>query len=206
MKRDRIMLRTTMPTRAASVVLAAALAFTLMPADAIAYGAENAPASSDMVQAAPAASDAQAAESGEAAERSSEVVSAEHPINDTPDANANGAAADSASSAEAASSAIVAKTVPVQQAAQNASGEQDPTEGVDIVSASVQLANAPTVTAARGMQFALDNERHTATLVGIANSTLQGQLDVPAELQAAGATYTVTNIGTRNVAGGGSLN
>lgn len=195
-----------MPMRAASVVLTAALAFTLMPADAIAYGAENAPASSDTAQAAPAPSDAQAAESGDTAERPSEVVSVDHPINDTPGANASAAAAEGASSAEAASSAIVAKTVPVQQAEQGSNGEQDPTEGVDIVSASVQLANAPTVTAVRGMQFALDNERHTATLVGIANSTLQGQLVVPAEVQAAGTTYTVTNIGTQNVAGGGSLN
>lgn len=191
-----------MPKRAASVVLAAALAITMMPANAIAYGAEAASTSSDAAQAS-SASDVQAASSSADAQRPGDVVSQDHPIESA--SSASESAASSASSA--AASSIVAATVAVEQPAADGeasdndrSGDND---GVDIVSASVQLGAPATIVTCSGLQFAVDEAARTATLVGIGSTALAGQLVVPAEITIGNASYSVTNISAKNAAGGG---
>ena len=179
--------------------LALALAVGLMPAQALstlALAAESAP------ETAPAEQQASSAQP-------EDIVAKTVKLGDE-GASADGAdaASNESSASSAASTDQKNMQVPVAGAAGASAGEAATSAEdaeVDIVSASVKLGASSTIIGSNGLSFSVDEAAHTATLVGIANNALAGELAIPAEVSAGYVAYKVTNISAKGTVGGGSL-
>lgn len=172
-----------MPTRVVSVVLAATLAITMMPADSIALGLEQASSASDNAE----ATDSTASSEQTAAVRSSGVISSDHPIRKATDAALQEDVADSADSAD--------RSAAIQEGAPSAQ------DGIEIVSASVQLGeDASALISYNGLTYLQDADSATVALVGWSGVAPEGALQIPAQIVYNEQTYTVTAI--ENAGGG----
>lgn len=173
------MKKNSLPCRAVSVVLSTLLAFTLVPSAALAAGTDALTA--DVDTAAPTdVTDA------------SDASSSSEPDQSASDINAS-------SANDAASSAIIN-----EQHAVNTSATDDQSTAADdtpeILRAAVQVQagndQAATLLSYSGMSFQLTQNAEgalTATLVGF-STTPTGALDIPAQIEKNGTTYTVTSI------------
>lgn len=169
------MIRTATPAKAISVVLSTMIACTVSPCASVAFarGSEQA----DSI-AASASSHA-----------SSETASAH----------------DSSSDAAAAPVYNHESALSQGQALQNAATAV-PDESIEMVSASVSVKSdaAMAVIAANGFNFAINqDDPATATCIGIAKTSAEGAVSIPATVALGDASYTVTNISTVENLGGG---
>lgn len=208
------MRNTTMPKRAISVVLAAVLACTLMPSASLAYAAEDARSSSAAAGEAQTQStnDAEGvgASEGGVAPESADAVGSENTA-------ANGEAADSATSttsdaaasgaADAASDGNTARpqTITESRALTATDTAQDgaaQTAAVERVTANVALGQqAGALFTYNGLTYeVVSADRAEAALVGLSSTTLEGALEVPAQVSDGAATYTVSAV--KNCGGG----
>lgn len=192
------MIDTTMPKRAISVVLAAVLACTLMPSASLAYavdGANPASAAEQDAQTQPtdneAATDETAAQDGEAvdgeaAEAATEDVQRPQVVSESHEITQPVAAAEADNGAAAQ---------------QGAPTTQDNT-GVEIVSANVVLGQQTGMLLSyNGLTYEVDPaDANKANLVGISDNSIEGALEIPAQVSDGATTYIVS--GVKNCGGG----
>lgn len=162
--------RTSLPSRAISVVLSTTLAFTMMPAAAFAAIAD----------------DAQSTSTTEAAEGA---------VDETATTETDTTAAEGAEGAPAATD-IISESHSVQEPSAT-EGEAAPaaTEAPQIMRAAVNVAStdeAVKVLTYNGMTFQITPEG-TATLVGV-DATAEGALDIPSQVVAGANTYIVSGV------------
>ena len=177
-----------MPKRVISSMLAAVLAITLIPSDVLpeAYAAspEASASASDDAQANASAADA--AKDTDASSQSSD-----------------------AQQTSSASDEQMARPVAVTNSTEplNANAAKSDKSDVERVRATVSLnsGDAQTLFSFAGLNYAANADGKTATLVGVANTSLEGDITIPSEVVSNGITYAVTNISsTLELRGGGS--
>lgn len=171
---------TSFVKKAISALSAFALVATMTPAAA--FATEGSSSTSD------------------AAAPTSEIINEAHPVENNSASDASSDAQTSASEAyDANSTSSEAQTQP--QGANNAKSD------VERVRATVSLNSdeAQTLFSFAGLNYAANADGKTATLVGVANTSLEGDITIPSEVVSNGITYAVTNISsTLELRGGGS--